>query len=408
MSITTPLSNRIRRLSSLQYDWLRFSPALELQFTVEANHFRSRRQWLEGLIGIGLYALVACTNQIEAPRRTPHDWLLRFGVTLPLAIAVNASLWTQIASWLKEAGILAVSCFAGTVEIYLSSAWGANHEIIAQLTVVSVLIFTNMVMRLRLTYALSAFLWATGIEFARSMARPGNGFPVFVIVSAIGIASLVANYGQDREARLAFLKHAEKQDLVGSLAQSYEQLTTVALTDPLTGLANRSALNTFLTKTWSELAQTGLTCSVVMIDVDHFKSLNDRYGHLYGDRVLKRFSHLLAEALRGEDDFIARFGGEEFIVVLPRTPKPLACIVAERLRGVIELAGLPALRTSDANPEGLRATVSCGVATAAPCFYPDPFTLIGAADEALYRAKQDGRNRVRGCDDGVILHSVLE
>ena len=102
-----------------------------------------------------------------------------------------------------------------------------------------------------------------------------------------------------------------------------------------------------------------------------------------------------------------RYRGEEFIVVLPRTPKPLACIVAERLRSVIELAGLPALRTTDSSLEGLQATISCGVATAAPRFYPDPLTLIGAADEALYRAKQDGRNLVRGCDEGVILQSVL-
>ncbi len=408
MSTTTPLNNRIRRLSSLRHDWLRFSPALEQQFRVEAGEFRFRRQWLEGLIGIGLYVGVALASQIGATRRMPYDWLLRFGVVLPLALAVNAALWTQIAPWLKESGILAVSCIAGTVEVYLSSVWGVNHETVAQLTIVSVLIFTNMVMRLRLAYAFSALMWAMAAELFRGAAEPEVCVPTFVIVSAIGFASLVANYGQDREARLAFLKHTEKEDLVGSLAQSYEQLTTAALTDTLTGLANRSALNAFLSKTWSELARSGMTCSVVMIDIDHFKNLNDRYGHLYGDRVLKRVAHLLTEALRGENDFLARFGGEEFILVLPGTPKPLACIVAERLRSVIELAGLPALRTSDANLQGSRATISCGVATAAPRFYPDPLTLIGAADGALYRAKQDGRNLVRGCDEGVILQSVLE
>jgi diguanylate cyclase (GGDEF)-like protein len=133
----------------------------------------------------------------------------------------------------------------------------------------------------------------------------------------------------------------------------------------------------------------------VMVDIDYFKNLNDRYGHLYGDRVLKRVAHLMSETLRGEDDFIARYGGEEFLVVLPHTALNNASLIAERLRDVVELAGLPSLRAGALHLQGIRATISCGVAGGAPQVYADPYALIGAADEALYRAKREGRNLVR-------------
>ena len=289
------------------------------------------------------------------------------------------------------------SCTAGSVEIVIN---GFSGEASCQLAVVAVVVFTNTVMRVRTAFAVATFLWSLIAEYWICIRLPADPthhevlLPAMVV--AVGLLTLIANYSQEREARLAFVKHSLERDLVGSLAQSNEHLAAVALTDTLTGIANRSALDIHLTKVWSEPVLAGGACSAVMVDVDHFKQINDKYGHLYGDRVLKRVAHLLAEALRGEDDLIARFGGEEFVVILPRTPAHLAFIAAERLRGLVELAGLPAVRAEDPSLHGMRATISCGVATALPLFYPDPYVLLEAADEALYRAKREGRNRVIG------------
>ena len=399
LSMTTPLRKSILRLSSLRYHWLRFSPALELRFASEETAFRSRRQWLEGLFGIGMYAAFAVASRTLAPhgRLLGFDW--RLMVILPLALCVNTAMLLELPLWLREASIVLVSCSAGTVEIYCPSTWQGHNEACAQLAILAVAVFTSTVMRLRGRYVAVAFGWALCAECFEVLSHPQTdalGFvPAYAMTLSVCVLLLVANYSQEREARLAFLMHAEKEDLVGSLAQSNEELAAVALKDGLTGLPNRTALTAYLASCWENAVGSQAVCSIIMVDIDHFKSLNDEHGHLYGDRVLKRVARLLSEALRGEDDLIARFGGEEFVVILPHTPGNLACYVAERLRGLVELAGLPAVRTGDPGLQNKRATISCGVASAHPAFYPDPYTLIQAADEALYRAKQEGRNCVR-------------
>jgi len=132
-----------------------------------------------------------------------------------------------------------------------------------------------------------------------------------------------------------------------------------------------------------------------MVDVDHFKHMNDTYGHLSGDRVLKRIARLITEALRMTGDFAARFGGEEFVLLLPSTQQVAALQVAERIRKLVEVAGFPPLDASRIPLQReITATVSCGVATAHPIAGEDRRHLLDAADRALYQAKTDGRNRV--------------
>jgi len=131
-----------------------------------------------------------------------------------------------------------------------------------------------------------------------------------------------------------------------------------------------------------------------MVDVDRFKQTNDNYGHLYGDKVLKRIANLVLEALRKEGDHAARFGGEEFVILLPNTDEPAAMLVAERLRRLVEVAGFPPIETARLAADTLVATVSCGVATTVPRSMEERHQLVNAADRALYEAKAAGRNRV--------------
>jgi diguanylate cyclase (GGDEF)-like protein len=162
--------------------------------------------------------------------------------------------------------------------------------------------------------------------------------------------------------------------------------------DSLTGLANRHTYEMEFRRLWREAAAAGTPLSAIVIDIDHFKIVNDTRGHLYGDRVLVRVAALLVQGLRGKDDFASRFGGEEFVVLLPEATQEGAMIVAERMRKLVEVAGSPAMHEPSAPPP--LSTVSCGVASCWPSELYNREDLLEAADMALYEAKRSGRNRV--------------
>jgi diguanylate cyclase len=174
--------------------------------------------------------------------------------------------------------------------------------------------------------------------------------------------------------------------LAGRIANAYEEIRqqsanlmsfTEVRTDPLTGVNNRRGLDDALAGQFAMMNRYGSHFSVVMFDIDHFKALNDREGHLCGDRLLRDLARLLDEAIR-ETDVVARYGGEEFVVIMPQTDLDGAGLFAERLRSQIEQA--------------LPIAVSGGVTQALDGDTQD--TLLARADEALYEAKKNGRNRV--------------
>ena len=160
-----------------------------------------------------------------------------------------------------------------------------------------------------------------------------------------------------------------------------QQVQRLAETDGLTGLANRRTFETTLERELSRAARSGEPVTLVMVDVDHFKKLNDTFGHQAGDEVLERVAAVLASACR-DFDTAARYGGEEFAVILPACSPSESLVVAERLR-----ESIAAIETVT------DVTASAGVATF-PAHAADPEGLIKAADEALYESKRAGRNRV--------------
>jgi diguanylate cyclase (GGDEF)-like protein len=158
-----------------------------------------------------------------------------------------------------------------------------------------------------------------------------------------------------------------------------------SVTDPLTGLLNRRYFNELSEKETTRARRHRLSFAVLMLDIDHFKRINDTFGHPVGDLVIKTLAQVCNKALR-PNDILARYGGEEFILTLPHTDEEGARVVAERIRQAtqeIELA---------APNDQVRFTVSIGIS-----IYTEdlPFErLVGRADEALYKAKEGGRNRV--------------
>jgi diguanylate cyclase (GGDEF)-like protein len=165
------------------------------------------------------------------------------------------------------------------------------------------------------------------------------------------------------------------------------RLAAEADTDQLTGVGNRRRASKALAQARTMADTKGQPMSVLLCDLDHFKQVNDRFGHDTGDKVLTAFATLLRTSVRAHDTVI-RWGGEEFLVILPGCDQPGAAGLADRLLSACPDVCQPVL------PDDLRQTTSIGIAVY-PAAARTPEALIGAADDALYRAKREGRNQHR-------------
>jgi diguanylate cyclase (GGDEF)-like protein len=165
-------------------------------------------------------------------------------------------------------------------------------------------------------------------------------------------------------------------------------LARLAETDGLTGLLNRRGFDAAIDRAVRQARRTRQPLSVMLLDLDHFKALNDALGHQVGDDVLRHFGMVLSAAAQRRDDVAARYGGEEFALILPNTDAAGAQEVARRLQSTLALASI-------FHPSGIDGlvTASVGIVSAAPDHLPEPEMLVAQADAALYRAKHAGRNR---------------
>lgn len=166
--------------------------------------------------------------------------------------------------------------------------------------------------------------------------------------------------------------------------------------DGLTGLNNRRAFNDTLGKEWRRSIRSGMPLSLLMLDIDHFKQFNDSFGHHGGDRCLVVVAQTIAETVQRAGDFPARFGGEEFAVILPIADEVGAHSIAENIRAQVEKRAIRHPLSS----AGPYVTVSVGRATVTPLGNDRPEKIISLADMGLYQAKSLGRNRVCAPDEG--------
>ncbi|WP_210396257.1 GGDEF domain-containing protein [Motiliproteus sediminis] len=167
------------------------------------------------------------------------------------------------------------------------------------------------------------------------------------------------------------------------------EMERLSLTDALTGIANRRQFDQCLAREWQASRRSQEPISLLLIDIDHFKRFNDHYGHDAGDDCLAKVAQLLSNSIARPRDLLARFGGEEFAVILPSTDES-AQELAERCRLAIEQAQIP----HQGAPDRTQLTLSIGCATLRAKAHQSPDTLIKLADEALYHAKDRGRNRI--------------
>jgi diguanylate cyclase (GGDEF)-like protein len=212
-------------------------------------------------------------------------------------------------------------------------------------------------------------------EISATLRDVKEGEPEVVLDAASRI--MLANQQLQAELKTARAEIIEHR-------QRVKELSAEARTDPLTGLANRRAFNEDLGRRIEQWRRHKVPLSLIMVDIDHFKSINDRYTHAGGDVALRHIADVLRGALR-EMDVPVRYGGEEFAIILPGTKLPEALGVSERIRATIASRGFVF------EGQTVSLTASLGVAAAAPSDNMD--ALVERADAALYAAKQAGRNR---------------
>ena len=191
---------------------------------------------------------------------------------------------------------------------------------------------------------------------------------------------------QQRDEAYRALRELQKE-----LEAKNIELERLSSQDGLTGIANRRIFDEFTQKEWGRAARDEKPLSLILIDIDHFKTYNDNYGHQGGDDCLRQVAQKLAGTVKRPSDLVARYGGEEFAVVMPGTDLEGARSIAASLCEGIASMGLPHAHSSTAD----HVTISLGVASANPTIESAPEELIEKADEALYQAKKNGRNQYR-------------
>jgi two-component system chemotaxis family response regulator WspR len=197
---------------------------------------------------------------------------------------------------------------------------------------------------------------------------------------------------KERDAAFRDLRAVQTQleKLNSELALSNRELQRLSSLDGLTGLANRRQLDETLLALWRQAIHTGLPLSLIFADIDFFKRYNDHYGHQAGDDCLKKVAHALQNTIHRPEDLVGRYGGEEFVMILPDTTDAGALAVAEKALGSVGRLNIPHGNSEAAT----HVTLSIGIATAYPREGSRPQYLIEAADRNLYRAKERGRNRI--------------
>ncbi len=247
------------------------------------------------------------------------------------------------------------------------------------------------------------FTLLSAIYVSRYIVRPlGNLLHKATLLGA-GDYSVQADIkGDDEVAQLAMAFNgmasqlrADKEELeakvrerTAELQLAYEEIKAFSIHDALTGCFNRHYMDDQLMQEIQRASRYGRSLSVMMCDIDHFKRINDTWGHQVGDRVLREVSAILRTGIRRGTDWVARYGGEEFLVVMPETSSADAVMLAERLKDNLEKLHI------GIEDQTIRVTASFGLTMLQPDADEAPHTLLGRADSLLYKAKESGRNRI--------------
>ncbi|RTL32570.1 MAG: GGDEF domain-containing protein [Burkholderiales bacterium] len=389
-------SRQIDRLLEQGFPWLRFPAELEARFF--ADHAAQRRKLLlvSGALTTVLFNWLLLSDWLMVPDMVEQALKLRLFVFTPCTL-IGLYL---IARWpppiAREWLATGLGLTAALFNIYVCTTSKDPLAGPYLVSLVPIVMFSNSVAQMRFFPALVMdlfilLMYGYGVHVLADQSPMAVMIPAGLTLTSAIVFTLYGCYVLERDERQNWLLRLREQMLLRELEQANRHLDEASRCDILTQVSNRRHFDEFLQQVWERARRDGSEISLMMIDVDHFKAYNDRYGHPEGDTCLKDVAAMLKRRLRRPGDLIARFGGEEFIAILSGAPLTTAASAAERVRkGVEELN-----RPHASSPTQPMVTVSIGVACLRPNSpYANPAQLIAAADEALYQAKSRGRNRV--------------
>ena len=365
---------------------LAFPAALERQFEEDTQERRCGRLKVGMLVSAVLYNFFLIADWLLVPD------VFRIATVLHLCLVTP---WMLFAAWVmtRRPRPFVRECLAASVPLLiilqidygfaLTSSAGAAHY---QYVIIPTLLYANVSLH-RLTFpfaravtAAVVIIHASVVLLASYIEGPVAAM-ILVQIAICAYITLVANFTMERDLRRAYLFSLRDR-------LRHSQADAASRRDALTGLANRHHLDSELRRLWAADGEPP-TVSVILIDIDHFKRLNDRYGHGAGDLCLKRMASILIAELGAASESAIRYGGEEFLLLLPGVQLVDAMRVAERIRRSVEQATIP-----NEGP-GLTGVVTASFGVAST--FVSELTaaeLIAVADTALYAAKRKGQNQV--------------
>ncbi len=382
---------------------LRFEPARERRFQAATRVARLSHFLVSGGFALIVYNLFLLTDRLMVPDAFDQAVLVRVKILTPLALMLLCVGHFGRAWCLRlPAQVFEVSMTLTGVFAALSLGWlvTQSHNEMALLYpagLVPILVYGNIIQRFRFGHAQAFSAITVGVALISAFqadnhpeARAVLSMPLCLLVAFMAFHTLVMNYRMESDERQRFLTGERDAALRRELVASQGRLETLARQDTLTGLPNRRHADTFLQQHWQSLTTQEAPMGLLLLDVDHFKAYNDRHGHPAGDQCLQHVAKVLAQHSTRPQTCLARWGGEEFIVILPGATGEQALQVAQVLQQAVQATAL----RHEASPTAHCVTVSIGVAS---CRTHDPSWsidgLIAQADQALYQAKAQGRNR---------------
>ncbi|MFT3856893.1 MAG: diguanylate cyclase [Aquabacterium sp.] len=401
-ALEDPLMARIDQLLQKGFPLLNFLGALEDQFLRDMLDARRRHFLFSGLVALLLYNGFLIADYLMTPDVFDLAIRLRLFYLTPLALFLifmgTRPNWAIVRNTPPVMYEVIIVGFGLLAAASLAAVLARTHSPYAHFYHVGfsvVIMYGNIATRLRFWYAVIFSLAVMGIHTYGVMQAlqafpPRLVAPIVTLVATTALFSLVANYTMERDERRRYLLMLRERGVVRELSQTYERLQTLAHIDGLTGLYNRRHFQEHLENVWGRAQYDKEVVSVMMVDIDHFKRYNDRYGHAAGDECLVKVAQAMQDVVRRPEDLTARYGGEEFIALMPYTDLAQAMKTAERVRQAVEALQL----RHESSSASHFVTVSVGVACVRADFALKDAVLISAADHALQQAKREGRNRV--------------
>jgi diguanylate cyclase (GGDEF)-like protein len=350
------------------------------------------RSWMIWVVVLD--ALALSMNIYLLPRSAALSMLVP-GAIIPVVALVVYLIWRKRRShpflgWSLSIGMFLILCSVCLMGAAASGHWQERYLYVMLFVGIAGIATFSIPMQHIWSIAISCLGLYLLFQLQNPLLQPLEALSTFFFFASGVTAVVVARQTMTVLAMKSFLLELRAAAHLEALTQANERLDWLSKVDPLTGAANRR----WMSELFAELASSSVTSpasiSILMCDIDHFKALNDHFGHAEGDRCLVQIAAIIASSVRSGSGYVARYGGEEFLIILPGTSEEDAAAIAERIRNAVAQAALP----NPGSPFGF-LTISIGLAARTPNRDWTPDELQWEADAALYKAKEAGRDQVR-------------